>query len=157
MHFDGQGTAEGMARTKQTIRPSNGAIRAKQASADEKKHDNDVFVVKGRKRRWRSGTVALREIRRLSRSTCTIFPKAPFHRLVREITQDIRPTVDFRFSQKGMSALHDAAEQFVMEKFIKADIARRHAKRKTLHVNDVKFSEYMTNGVSKLVGNTVDR
>jgi histone H3 len=37
--------------------------------------------------RWKSGTVALREIRRFQKSTDFLIRKLPFQRLVREIAQ----------------------------------------------------------------------
>ena len=37
------------------------------------------------KRRWRPGTVALREIRKYQKSSDLLIPKAPFARVVREL------------------------------------------------------------------------
>jgi histone H3/H4 len=54
-----------------------------------------------------------------------------------------------------MLALHEAAEQYITEKFIKADLARRHAKRKTLQLEDLQFTPYMTHIASEVVGNTI--
>lgn len=137
-----------MARTKQTISSSK-----KPPHLIHKEKAADTVLIKGRKRRWRSGTVALREIRRQSRSTKSIFPKAPFSRLVREITQDISSGA--RYTKGGLAAIQEAAEQYVVEKFMKADLARRHAGRRTLHINDVKFSDFMTHKASELVGNGI--
>lgn len=93
------------------------------------------------KRKWRSGTVAVREIKKLSRTTHLLFPKAPFSRLVRELAIDFRS--DIRFTEKAMDTIQDVAEAFVTENFIKANMARRHANRETLHVNDVQFAKFM--------------
>lgn len=105
------------------------------------------------KRRWRSGVVATREIRKLSKSTDNIFPKAPFDRLVRELSAEISKNV--RFSADGMQAIHEAAEQFVTDRIIKADLARKHANRQTLHLDDLHFAEYMTPITSELVQNKI--
>lgn len=94
-----------------------------------------------RQHRWRSGTVAKREIRKLSRTTHLLFPRRPFQRLVREIAQDYK---DIRFTGASMQAIQEAAEIFVTETFHKADMARKHAKRHTLHMEDVRFSRFMT-------------
>jgi histone H3 len=99
-------------------------------------------LIKQLKRRWKSGTVAKREIRKLSRTTHLLFPKQPFQRMVREIAQDFGP--DFRFKRTAIQALQEAAEIFVTETFHKADMARKHASRKTLHVQDIRFSRFMT-------------
>jgi histone H3 len=45
--------------------------------------------------RYRSGTFALREIRRCQKSTELLIRKLPFQRLVREIAQDFK--TDLRF------------------------------------------------------------
>ena len=45
-------------------------------------------VVKPKTRRYRPGTVALREIRKYQKSTETLIKKAPFARLCREILTD---------------------------------------------------------------------
>lgn len=42
----------------------------------------------GRKFRYRPGTVALREIKRYQKSTKALLPRAPFHRIVRDITRE---------------------------------------------------------------------
>lgn len=42
-----------------------------------------------RRRRFHPGTVALREIRRMQRSTDTVILRAPFARLVRRMVQDL--------------------------------------------------------------------
>lgn len=97
--------------------------------------------------------MAVREIRKYTKSTALLFPKAPFNRLVREITQDIKS--DIRYTSEGMLAMHEAAEQFITEKFIKADLARRHARRETLHIADLQFTPYMTHIASEIVGNKI--
>jgi histone H3/H4 len=116
--------------------------------------EDDQPVKMTKPRKWKSGTVAKREINKLSKTTDNLFPKASFQRLVREVTQSI--SSDTRYTEDAMMAIHVAAEQFVTDTFVKADLARRHAKRKTLHVNDIQFSKYMTQTTSDIVGNTVE-
>jgi histone H3/H4 len=50
-----------------------------------------------------------------------LFPKRPFHRLVREIAQDYSGNI--RFTHDLMKALQEAAKIFVTETFHKADMA----------------------------------
>merc|ERR1712018_1009940 len=54
-------------------------------------------------RRYRPGTVALREIRRYQKSTELLLRKLPFQRLVREIAQDFK--TDLRFQSSAVMAL----------------------------------------------------
>ena len=119
---------------------------------DDADHAAQEQTKKG-KRRWRSGVKAEREIRKLSKTTDTVFPGAPFERLVREIAQEVKS--DVRFACDCMDAIHEAAEQFVTDRIVKADLARRHAGRKTLLVDDIHFAEYMTPNTSELVDNAL--
>lgn len=57
------------------------------------------------KKRYAPGVRALKEIRFLQQSTQHAIPKAPFARLVREITQQIT-SGDFRFTVGSLIALH---------------------------------------------------
>ena len=49
-----------------------------------------------KKNRFRPGTVALREIRRYQKQTKVILPRAPFQRVVREITTGLEPGLRFQ-------------------------------------------------------------
>ena len=64
------------------------------------------------RRRYRPGTVALREIRRYQKSTDLLLRKLPFQRLVREIAQGVKP--DLRFQGSAIVALQEAAEAYVV-------------------------------------------
>ena len=90
-----------------------------------------------KKRRWRSGTVAKREIRKLSRTTRLIVPKSPFTRLVKEITQDLG---HIRWKADALNALQEAAEIYVTEGFMRANTAMQMSGRKTLSVKDTLYS-----------------
>ncbi len=59
---------------------------------------------------------------------------------MREIAQDYK---DIRFRASSLQAIQEAAETFVTETFHKSEMARRHAKRNTLHVEDIRFSRFM--------------
>ena len=75
-----------MARTKQLVthkKPYGGKIPRKSNKNTNKKNTKSV---EGKKRRFRPGTVALREIRRCQKLSDLLICKLPFQRLVREIT-----------------------------------------------------------------------
>ena len=57
----------------------------------------------GRKMRFKPGTVALREIKRYQKSVNLVVPRAPFQRLVREVTHDF--VDEMRFSTQALLAL----------------------------------------------------
>ena len=58
---------------------------------------------------------ALQEIRRFQRTHDLLLPKAPFARLVREITNDLGPGL--RFQKNALEALQEAAESFLVSMF----------------------------------------
>jgi len=91
-----------MARTKQTARKSTGGKppRKQLATKAARKSAPTAGGVK-KPRRYRPGTVALREIRKYQKSTDLLIRKAPFQRLVREIAQDFE--TDFRFQSTAVS------------------------------------------------------
>ena len=88
-------------------------------------------------RRFRPGTVALREIRKYQKSTDLLVRKLPFQRLVREVAQDFKP--DLRFQGAAIMALQHAAEAYMVEVFENANLAAIHAKRVTILPVDVQF------------------
>jgi histone H3/H4 len=69
-----------------------------------------------RRHRYRSGTVALRQIRKEQLSVENIIPRLPFDRLVREITQDlVKGDNVIRFRREAIDALQCAAEAYVID------------------------------------------
>jgi histone H3 len=88
--------------------------------------------------RWRPGTVALRQIRKMQKSVDLIIPKAPFQRLVREITQEEKE--DMRFQRSALEALHEAAEAFLVEVLQSTNESAIHAKRVTVLGKDMRFA-----------------
>ena len=90
--------------------------------------------------RYRSGTVALREIRKYQTSTETLIPKLCFQRLVKEIIdiecrdRDISPGM--KIQSPALLALQWATEQYVTEMFEKGQLAAIHGKRITVQPKD---------------------
>ena len=59
-----------------------------------------------------TGKVALREIRKYQKSTVILIRKAPFHRLVREITQNLHTGVD-RFQVAALEAIQEVGNDTI--------------------------------------------
>lgn len=124
-----------MARTKQTPQKSTGGkvpqhmYLAKKAAqfGGVKKH-----------RRYRAGTIALREIRKYQKTTDLLIRKISFARLVREITQDYK--TDLRYQSTAMLALQEASEAFLVSYFEDANACAIHAKRVTIMPRDIKLA-----------------
>ena len=62
-----------------------------------------------KKKRWRPGTVALREIKSLQRSTDLLIPKLPMARLIKEQSQQTAIN-RIKWKKEAINALHTATE-----------------------------------------------
>ncbi len=75
------------------------------------------------KRRSKPGIRALREIRYYQATTDLLIRKAPFNRLVREITLQFRAENSTRWEGSGLLALQHAAEEYVFHTLENANLA----------------------------------
>jgi len=99
----------------------------------------------GKKRRWRPGTIALREIRKYQKSTDLLVAKLPFARVVREITIDMqtdwdRGDVGYRWQSSALLALQEASEAYLVHLFEDANLCAIHAKRVTIMQRDIQLA-----------------
>ena len=92
-----------------------------------------------KKRRFRPGTVALREIRRYQRSTELLIRKLPFARMVREITNNVAPQ-PFRWTAEGLIALQEATEDFIVHLLEDCNLCAIHCKRVTIMPKDMQLA-----------------
>ncbi len=90
---------------------------------------------KRKKRKYRSGTVALREIRKYQKNTNFLIMKAPFMRNIREISLEIKDGI--RWRKEAAEALQSAAEQFLVETFEDCNLLALHGKRVTIQEKDL--------------------
>ncbi|CAD6204493.1 unnamed protein product [Miscanthus lutarioriparius] len=117
-----------MARTKCTARKST------RGKAPRKQLVSKIFIAARKRvpvtggvkkpRRYRPGTVALREIRKYQKGTELLIRKMPFHRLVREISQFHK----------------EAAEAYLVGLFEDTNLCAIHAKRVTIMLKDVHLA-----------------
>ena len=127
-----------MARTKQTARKSTGGkaprkqLAAKAARKAAPKEGSKAA------RRYRPGTVAMREIRRYQKSTDLLLKKAPFQRLVREVAQDFK--TDLRFQSSAVMALQEASEAYLVGLFEDTNLCAIHARRVTIMPKDMQLA-----------------
>ena len=94
--------------------------------------------VEGKKRRWRSGTVALREIKKYQKLTKLLMQRAPFQRVVREITKPMNP--EARYTPDALLALQEASEAYMVSVFEDTNLCALHAKRLTIQEKDMKLA-----------------
>lgn len=86
----------------------------------------------------KTGTVALREIRRYQKSTELLIRKLPFQRLVREISQDFK--TDLRFQSSAIGALQESVEAYLVSLFEDTNLCAIHARRVTIQQKDIHLA-----------------
>ena len=89
-----------------------------------------------RKYRYRSNTVALREIRRYQRSTELLSSQRAYEDLVRSMP--IVAEGDFKFSKQFWKALRCASEDFLTDRFSRALLVQIAAGAQTLTADHMK-------------------
>jgi histone H3 len=90
-------------------------------------------------RRYRPGTVALREIRRLQTTTTPLLRRAPFRRLVREVSEQYQNRA-VRFQLTAIEAIQEAAEAYVISVLEDTNICALHANRVTAMPKDLQLA-----------------
>ena len=95
-----------------------------------------------KQRRWKSGTVALREIKRYQAGTNLLIGVAPVHRLIKEIDQEIHGT-RHRFKRSALQALHVCAEEYLQVLFANTIKVAVHAKSQTIRPGDLRLAMLM--------------
>lgn len=92
--------------------------------------------------RFRPGELVLSEIKRLQNSHDLQIPRAAFHRVVREVTQDImsnREDQRVLYQAAALQALQEAAESYLTRLFEDSYMLTLHAKRVTLFPQDIQL------------------
>ena len=92
-----------------------------------------------RPRRYRPGTIALREIRKFQKTTDLLIRKLPFQRVVKEISTEFKS--DLRFQSQAILALQEACEAYLVNLFEDTNLCAIHAKRVTIMVKDMMLAK----------------
>lgn len=132
-----------MARTKAKAMKAKSAVleKAKQREGDEGSGD----AAEKKKRRFRPGTRALMEIRRIQRNSAkeNLIPRAAFNRLVREIGQEC--SADIKWQGAAIDILQAVAEERVVDLMKQAQIIDCSFAKKTLDINGFRLAKMMMN------------
>ena len=126
-----------MGRTKRCARKSTGGWTSKRINEFMKKRNRKPNIGGVKKpKRYRPGTVALREIRKYQRGTGLLIRKLPFQRLTREIMHSMKP--DYRIQSNALLALQTAAETYLIDMFGDINLLSIHDRnRVTIQVKDI--------------------
>ena len=89
-------------------------------------------------RRFKPGTVALREIKRYQKQTNLLLLKAPFQRFVRAICDGIDSQL--RFQSQALLAVQEAAEMYLVGLFEDSNLCAIHANRVTVMKKDMELA-----------------
>ena len=123
------------ARTKASAKKAAGGkspkVKAKKTKSSKKGGG------KGGKRRYKPGTVALREIRKIQKSGALLIKKAPFQRAVRSAFASMKTGA--RFKPSALAAVQEAAEAYATSTLEGAVMLQLHRKRKTLIKKDIEY------------------
>ena len=137
-----------MARSKGAVTTgakggTTGTKRVRRGRDATGKHPGPRETRRRRPRRYRPGTVALREIRRYQKSTELLIRKLPFARLVREVAYAAFKQ-EYRFQSTALLALQEGAEDFLVRMFEMVHHITIHDKRQTIKVEDVLLWRRLT-------------
>ena len=130
-----------MARTKKTNYKGGKAPRgdfAKNLAARKRRSDATATVKKPR--RYRPGTVALREIRRYQKTTELLIPKAPMSRAVKQVLQFACGKPDYRMQSIALAAVHEASEAYTVGLMEDANLCAIHGKRVGVLPKDMQLA-----------------
>jgi histone H3 len=142
-----------MSRTKQTAKSVHNASAPRKAHKQIRpgkaisKTTTPLAGGMRKPRRFRPGTVALREIRKYQQSSELLIRRLPFQRLVREIAYHIKD--DLRFQGSALAALQMAAEAFLVGLFEDSQLLAEHAKRVPIMPKDMRLAQRLRGGIRR--------
>ncbi|KAK5999775.1 hypothetical protein QM012_005181 [Aureobasidium pullulans] len=129
-------------RTSMASRPAGKTITAGKGIKTKAPRRSSTAGAVKQSRRYKPGTVALREIRKYQRSTDLLILKLPFARLVREVCISMAPAGSgiYRWQSQAIMALQEAAEAFLVHLFEDTNLCAIHAKRVTIMQKDIQLA-----------------
>lgn len=89
-------------------------------------------------RRYKPGTVALREIRKQQVKTDLAIPRAPFKMLTKEITQEF--VDEMRFSANSFDMIQTYIENYLIKVLENSNLNAIHAGRQTIEPKDIRLT-----------------
>jgi len=122
-------------------RPRPSATLASQLQSQSRLQSQRTRTAPRVKKRYRPGTLALREIRHFQKSTDLLIRKLPFARLIREISLDfVGPEYGLRWQLNAILALQEALETYLVHLLEDTNLCAIHAKRVTIMQKDMQLA-----------------
>jgi len=123
-----------MARVKLTGKKASNEKTTRKKTLGTKSKKSMAGGVK-RPHRYRPGTRALMEIRRMQKTTNLLIPKVNFQRLVREIMYGLHDKFKaYQWRRTALEALQEAAEEYLMHLFEDVNLITINNKQITINV-----------------------
>ena len=96
---------------------------------------------KSAKRKWRPGTVALRQIKKYQQTVDLLIRRAPFRRLVKELivqtSHDMSLDFHIRCTPLAVDAMQEATEAYLVNLFEDSNLCAIHSRRVTIMSKDL--------------------
>lgn len=115
--------------------------------------NEENFFKKQKTKKKTTGSIALREIKKYSKTTEPLIRKMPFQRVVREIAQDLLPkdsVMCYRFQSDALDALQIATETLISEIFMMTNALTHKCKRETITIGDMHFMMALKDSLSTI-------
>ncbi len=122
-------------KSNRTITTSRSKKKNKKRGKNQNPDISSSIPPARKKRRYKSGTVALREIRAQQKTIEFAIPRLPLSRVVREVSTSHKQ--DLRWQKSALHCLQTATEQFLIDMFQDANLLAIHGKRVTLMKKDL--------------------
>ena len=109
---------------------------ARQSPPQRREAENQLLRVKRAKRRFKPGTIALREIKKYQKTTNPLIAKAPFGRVVREI---VNQHGQYSLTPSALECFQTASEGEIVQMMEVSQLAALNSKRVTLQPKDIQL------------------
>nr|XP_027198664.1 histone H3-like [Dermatophagoides pteronyssinus] len=93
-----------------------------------------------KQKRYRPGTMALREIRNYQKLNKLSIPKQNFQRLIQSLTNDIYGNGRYRMQKSAIEAIQEASESYLINLLHDTNLLAIHAKRVTIMPKDLRLA-----------------
>lgn len=131
-----------MARVKRVERTETSGKRAPSSTSTPNTNE------KPKKRRYRPGTLALREIRTYQKSTDLLLRRLPFARLIREIAQGMMGrNFAVQWQSQAILCLQEATEAYLVGLLEHTNLCALHCRRVTIMQRDIQLARRLRGNI----------
>ncbi|XP_027202527.1 uncharacterized protein LOC113796451 [Dermatophagoides pteronyssinus] len=102
----------------------------------KKRRHSDPMIIRKRSNRKNR---ALQEIKFYQKTVGLLIPRLSFMRLVKQILDELRPEIGYRWNSMALFALQEMTENYMVTLFEDLNVAALHTKRITIKVEDMEL------------------